>query len=160
MKRLILIFIALFTSLTFMGALSQHVFAVDCTDFKTPGCAPSDEVCAGIGSVNPGGTGCDDSTGSGSVQNAIKVAVTILSWVVGIAAVVVIIFGGFRYITSGGDSTKVGSAKNTILYAIIGLIIVAMAQVIVRFTLNKTTGNTPAGLPAGCTSDQRKNGEC
>jgi hypothetical protein len=51
-----------------------------------------------------------------------------------------IIIGGFRYITSGGDSGSVSSAKNTVLYAIVGLIIVALAQVIVRFVLSKSTG--------------------
>jgi hypothetical protein len=56
-------------------------------------------------------------------------------------AVIMIIYGGFRYITSGGDSNRVGSAKNTLIYAIIGLIIVALAQLIVHFVLS-TTGNT------------------
>jgi hypothetical protein len=51
-----------------------------------------------------------------------------------------IIWGGLKYITSGGDSGNVTGAKNTILYAIIGLIIVALAQFIVRFVLSKTTG--------------------
>jgi hypothetical protein len=55
-----------------------------------------------------------------------------------------IVVGGFRYVTSAGDSTKVGSAKNTILYALIGLIIVALAQIVVRFVLSKATG-TVAG---------------
>jgi hypothetical protein len=52
-----------------------------------------------------------------------------------------IIFGGLRYITSGGNDSSVTGAKNTILYAIIGLIIVALAQVLVRFTLNKVTNS-------------------
>jgi hypothetical protein len=55
-------------------------------------------------------------------------------------AVVMIIIGGLKYITSGGDSGNVTGAKNTILYAIIGLVIVALAQFIVRFVLSKTTG--------------------
>jgi hypothetical protein len=58
---------------------------------------------------------------------------------VGIIAVIMIVYGGFRYITSGGDATKVTSARNTILYAIIGLIIVALAQFIVKFVLKKAT---------------------
>jgi hypothetical protein len=49
-----------------------------------------------------------------------------------------LIIGGFRYITSGGNSEGIGKAKNTIIYAIIGLIIVALAQIIVQFVLNKT----------------------
>ena len=50
-----------------------------------------------------------------------------------------IIYGGFRYITSGGDSGKVTGAKNTIIYAVIGLVIVVLAQVIVKFILDKAT---------------------
>ena len=67
------------------------------------------------------------------VEQIVRLVINILSWVVGIIAVVMIIIGGLRYITSGGDSGNVTSAKNTILYAIVGLVIVALAQVIVRF---------------------------
>jgi hypothetical protein len=48
------------------------------------------------------------------------------------------IYGGFKYITSSGDSGNVTAAKNTIMYALIGLIIVALAQIIVRFVLAKS----------------------
>lgn len=83
------------------------------------------------------------STGSEPEDKAngiISTVINTLSAAVGIAAVIMIVVGGFRYITSGGDTTKVGSAKNTILYALIGLIIVALAQVIVHFVLVKATG--------------------
>ncbi len=50
-----------------------------------------------------------------------------------------IIVGGLKYITSGGDSGNITSAKNTILYAIVGLIVVALAQIIVRFVLQRAT---------------------
>jgi len=53
-----------------------------------------------------------------------------------------LIFGGFRYVTSGGKQESVTSAKNTIIYAIIGLVIVALAQIIVQFVLNKTSQAT------------------
>ena len=53
-----------------------------------------------------------------------------------------IIWGGFKYITSGGAQDKVKGAKDTLLYAIIGLIIVALAQVIVRFVLSNTPGTS------------------
>lgn len=74
-----------------------------------------------------------------SLNNLITNIVNILSVIVGIVAVIMIILGGFKYITSGGDSGNITSAKNTIVYAIVGLIIVALAQVIVRFVLAKTT---------------------
>jgi hypothetical protein len=82
---------------------------------------------------------CSTSDATERVNNLIHTIVNLLSAVVGIVAVIMIIFGGLRYITSGGNDTSVTSAKNTILYAIIGLIIVALAQVLVRFTLNKVT---------------------
>jgi hypothetical protein len=74
-----------------------------------------------------------------TINDKIAKIINILSIIVGIVAVIMIIWGGFRYITSGGSSDKVTSAKNTLLYAIIGLVIVALAQIIVRFVLNKTT---------------------
>jgi hypothetical protein len=82
---------------------------------------------------------CSTSDATERINNLIHTIVNLLSAIVGIVAVIMIIFGGLRYITSGGNDTSVTSAKNTILYAIIGLIIVALAQVLVRFTLNKVT---------------------
>lgn len=73
------------------------------------------------------------------INRIVKSIINLLSVIVGIVAVIMIIVGGFRYITSGGNDTSVTSAKNTILYAIIGLVVVALAQVIVRFTLSKLT---------------------
>jgi hypothetical protein len=81
--------------------------------------------------------GGDDATSKFS--NFIRRIVNLLSAIVGVVAVIMIIVGGLRYITSGGNDTSVTSAKNTILYAIIGLIIVALAQLIVRFTLRQIT---------------------
>lgn len=73
------------------------------------------------------------------LNDIIKIVINILSVIVGVVAVVMIIFGGLKYITSGGDSSNVSSAKNTIIYAIIGLVIVALAQFIVRFVLDRAT---------------------
>jgi uncharacterized membrane protein YuzA (DUF378 family) len=67
--------------------------------------------------------------------------VNIFSLIVGIVAVIMIIVGGLKYITSGGDSNNVSSAKSTIIYAIIGLVVVALAQFIVQFVLNKVTSS-------------------
>lgn len=83
---------------------------------------------------------CPTNTSSTSdVNNAVALALNLFSAVVGIIAVVMIIIGGIKYITSGGDSGNVTSAKNTILYAIIGLVVVALSQVIVRFVLARFT---------------------
>ena len=47
-----------------------------------------------------------------------------------------IIISGFKYVTAGGDSAKVGSAKNTLIYALVGLVIAALAQFIVHFVFS------------------------
>ena len=60
--------------------------------------------------------------------------------IVGLISVIMLVYGGLRYILSGGDSKKVTDAKNTILYAIIGLIISLLAYAIVHFVLNSVVG--------------------
>jgi hypothetical protein len=81
-----------------------------------------------------------DATGTGpgvTVEEVVRNAINLFSWIVGIIAVVMLIIGGLKYITSTGDASKVDAAKNTILYAVIGLAIAALAQVIVRFVLGE-----------------------
>ena len=80
-----------------------------------------------------------DGDASSRVQKIVTNIINIVSLVVGVAAVIMIMVGGLRYITSNGDSGQVGNAKNTILYAVVGLIVVALAQIIVRFVVNKAT---------------------
>lgn len=62
--------------------------------------------------------------------------------IVGVISVIMLIWGGIRYIISGGDSKKVTDAKNTVLYAIIGLIICLLAYAIVKFVINATLGTS------------------
>ena len=57
-------------------------------------------------------------------------------YIVGVIAVIVLIIGGIRYLISGGDSKKVTDAKNTVLYAIIGLIIALLSFAIVNFVIS------------------------
>lgn len=57
-------------------------------------------------------------------------------YVIGFISVVMLIWGGLRYIISGGDSKKITDAKNTILYALIGLVVAFLAYAIVNFVLN------------------------
>jgi ribosome-associated translation inhibitor RaiA len=75
-----------------------------------------------------------DATNS-NINTKITHLINWLSAIIGIVAVIMIIFGGFKYITSGGNDTSVASAKKTILYALIGLVIVALSQLIVKFVL-------------------------
>ena len=63
-----------------------------------------------------------------------QVTNTIL-YIVGIIAVIMLIIGGIKYVLSGGDSKKVTDAKNTVLYAIIGLVIAVFSYAIVNFVI-------------------------
>lgn len=115
------------------------------TPIATPVLAADIEagLCAGAElrfTDNPSG-GCDDAGAVKKINDIVHTIINLISAVVAIVAVVMIIFGGLRYITSGGNDASVTSAKNTILYAIIGLIIVALAQILVRFTLSKITNS-------------------
>ena len=77
--------------------------------------------------------------GTDRVNSIIKTTIDLFSLVVGVVAVIMVIIGGLKYITSSGDSGNITGAKNTILYAIIGLVVVALAQFIVQFVLGKVT---------------------
>ena len=86
-----------------------------------------------------GDAACEASTSAStksSVDNIINTIINVFSWVVGLVAVIMVIFGGFRYVTAAGDTTKTKSARDTILYALIGLLIVALAQTIVKYVIS------------------------
>ena len=76
----------------------------------------------------------------------IKTVVNVLLWAVGILSVIMIIFSGFRYITSAGDATKTKSAQSTLTYAVVGLIVAVFAWAIVNIVLDrigvKTSSNS------------------
>ena len=84
-------------------------------------------------------SGVDGANAESKVNGLIRTIINIFSLIVGVISVVMIIIGGLKYITSNGDSGNVTGAKNTILYAVIGLVIVVFAQLIVKFVLNKAT---------------------
>lgn len=96
-------------------------------------------LCEGASlEVTIDGQGKECTEGDGTdINDIITLVINIFSILVGLVAVIMIIVGGFKYITSQGDSGKVTSAKNTILFAIIGLVVVALAQIIVNFVLNR-----------------------
>ncbi len=49
-----------------------------------------------------------------------------------------LIYGGIKYITSSGDAGNAGSAKNTIVYALVGLVVIALAKTIIGYVISKT----------------------
>ena len=67
----------------------------------------------------------------------ISILINFLLWAVGILSVAMIIFSGFRYITSAGDAAKTKSAQTALTYSIVGLIVAVLAWVIVKMILRQ-----------------------
>lgn len=88
---------------------------------------PAQEIQKGVNEV--GGT--DEQT----LGQRVQTIVNILLYILGAIAVVMIVIGGVKYTTSNGDSGSIKTAKDTILYAVIGLIVAIMAYAIVNFVL-------------------------
>ena len=72
---------------------------------------------------------------------------SVLLFIVGAVAVIMIVIGGLRYVVSGGDASQVQGAKNTILYALVGIIIAILAYAAVNFVINSFVpgGNNTGG---------------
>ena len=108
--------------------------AFACTETNQAACAQSICNCQCVSAEIKKASGCPgaDTYDLGeSIQKIINAIIVIL----GIVAVIVIIVGGVQYMTSNGDAGKVQKAKNTILYAAIGLIICVLAAAIVNFVI-------------------------
>ncbi len=120
------------------------------------------DACAGLNTLDnqgdPNNSTCSSASGS-ALTNIVAFVLNILSAIVGFAAVVMIIVAGLKFITANGDSGSITTARNTILYAVVGLIIVASSQVLVHFVLQRTA---TAGLcpVAGKTTLQASDANC
>ena len=78
-------------------------------------------------------------------DGVLTTVVNAMLFIIGFLSVIMLIFGGLRYIISGGNAAAVTTAKNTILYAIVGLIIAIFAYAIVNFVIGSLTGGTTGG---------------
>ncbi len=137
MNKLKTLLIAAFTALGMLAPLAVPAVTIAQSDIQSGLCGG-----ANLQAPNEQGdcTNINDDASDG-VNKTVNLIITIFSWVVGVVSVIMIIWGGFKYITSGGDAGSVTAAKNTILYAIVGLIIVALAQIIVKFVLGNVTNS-------------------
>ena len=136
----------IFVTLASLTMLTPGLVPAVASALATPTTTASitSDICSGssLGSAN---NTCSTNGSTDSIKALAAKIISIFSILVGIVAVIMVIFGGFKYITSGGDSNSISGAKNTLIYAIIGLIIVALAQFIVHFVLNTATSTGLAG---------------
>ncbi len=128
MKLFVGLKLAVITLLSFI-VLSPTVLAVDVTA----------DACATI----PDSAVCKDAA-QGQTDNplfgedgVLTSAVSILSLVLGVIAVIVLIVAGIRFATSQGNAQSVGSVRNTVIYACVGIVVAALAQALVQLVLGK-----------------------
>jgi hypothetical protein len=146
MKNILLI---LFVAVaTFLGALAYQkpALAINCDNPQSAKEQIQCGACDAAGTTDANNS-CDPTTSAGGVGSTVTTVINILSAVGGVAAVIVIVVSGLRYVTSGGKEEGVKNAKNGILHAIIGLVVIALAQLIVHFVLNQTTTATTTNTP-------------
>ena len=105
--------------------------------FATSGLTVQDGVNAARGAGQP-----SDLFGNDGVFTTIT---NTLLFAVGILSVVMIIIGGLRYVVSGGNATAVSGAKNTIMYAIVGLVVSFLAYAIINYILGSLAGTGSGG---------------
>ena len=124
MNKLKLLVVAAIATLG-IGLAAGPVASAACTSAK-------DCITSGVDSA--GGTG-----GSADIGTILKTIVNVLLFVLGAIAVIMIVIGGIKYTTSQGDSSQLTSAKNTILYSIVGLVVALFAYGIVNFVVTQFT---------------------
>ncbi len=125
MRRLLLSLLVTTSAVLFLSipAMAQNVV--------------TDPAC-GVGGT--GGSAYCQQSGSNPIvgpNGLITKVINIISYIAGIAAVIMVIISGIMFVNSHGDSNSVKTARNTLMYAIIGLIIVVIAQTLVRFVLSR-----------------------
>lgn len=81
------------------------------------------------------GSNATGQAGGNNLQENIALVVNVLLFLIGAIAVIVIVIGGIKYVTSDGDPGKIKSAKDTILYAIVGIVIALLAYALVNFVI-------------------------
>lgn len=91
------------------------------------GASAKSEITNGLNAVNDGS--------STNLQANFRNIANVMLYVLGAIAVIMIIVGGIRYTTSAGDSARVKASKDTIMYAVVGLVVAIMAFAIVNFVV-------------------------
>jgi hypothetical protein len=93
------------------------------------------DACSGA--TTSGGAICGANDSGKGLPDLLKVIINTMIFLVGTIAVVMIVIGGVKYVVSNGEASQLQSAKNTVLYSVIGLVIAISAFAIVNFVLDK-----------------------
>lgn len=128
--------IAIVSAFAIVGALTfaPHVAMAACTNTSSA----ADCLQGGADTAVDNNT-CKDAKGATiacpTLPERAQTITNVFLFALGAIAVIMIIIGGIRYVLSGGDSTSITGAKNTIMYAVIGLVVAILAYAIVNFVI-------------------------
>lgn len=133
LKQIILNTVAMLAlTLVPIGLQTVPAYAAGPAPAPAPSCGTSDsakgQVLQGVGLA---GDKCDDK----QVNQVFQTVVQILTLIVGATSVIVIMYAGFKYISSGGEANKVANAKSTLLYALVGLAVAGLTEFLIHFVL-------------------------
>ena len=120
----------------FLQALIIPAFIV--ASFAVVAVGPEVSALDPAGQITQGVQGAG-GTGKEKLDVNLRSIINVLLYVLGAVAVIMIVIGGLRYVLSGGDSSAVTAAKNTILYSVVGLIVAILAYAIVNFVVTSFT---------------------
>ena len=115
----------------------------------TPQPSFASEACKLAGFNDPLLCGRDNQNEEATLQERVKNTLNLIYTWTGILATIAIVIGGIMYMTSTGDSNKTIGAKNTIMYALIGLIVTLMAFAITNLVLDSIDGTQPTSGQSG-----------
>lgn len=127
MNKITKIILSLVMLFTVAAAPVASVYAAkDIDDAKTE---VQEEACKNV-------KNCNEANPLGGIFQLIA---NVMLFLVGAVAVIMLIIGGFRYVTSNGDAGAIKGAKDTIMYAIIGIVVAFLAYAAVNFVVTQLT---------------------
>jgi hypothetical protein len=132
MKRILLSIALVVAAFTPILLMSQTSYAVNINKSNSK----VDSICAQAGAASS--AYCQDTKSATNQVYGKHGAIVITSYIIaGVAAIIVIVIGGIRFMVSGGDPSSVASARNSIIYALVGLILIAASETIFVYVLDK-----------------------
>jgi len=121
-----------------MTVLTLGIFSLGVLVPSTSALDPKASITDGVNDSGGGKQECTNSDGKNvnCFKEGIRNVINVLLYIIGAVAVIMIVVGGLRYTISNGDSGQITGAKNTILYAVVGLVVAMLAYAIVNFVVS------------------------
>ncbi len=125
-----------------LAIVAAPAYAASCGD----GTAAGEAMC-GVSQIDTSNTSSD------TIYDTVKTIINVLLFVVGIIAVIMIIWGGISYVLSAGAADKAKKARDTIVYSVVGLVVSIVAFAIVQFVFSSLGGGASGYTSAKACTD-------